>query len=40
MTEQEYKKLLIENILNKFDKLNKIKNENEKQHFTPVFLSK
>lgn len=29
MTEQEYKKLLIENILNKFDKQNKIKKEKE-----------
>mgnify|MGYP003234935503 CR=1 FL=1 len=38
MTEQEYKKLLIENILNKFDKLNNIKKE--KEHPTPVSLSK
>ena len=38
MTEQEYKKMLIENILNNFDKLNKIKKE--KERLTPVSLSK
>ena len=36
----ERKQKLIENILNKFDKLNSIRQEKEKQDFNPVPLSR
>lgn len=40
MTDNERKQKLIENILNKFDKLNSIRQEKEKQDFNPVPLSR
>jgi len=40
MTDMERKQKLIENILNKFDKLNAIRKEKEKQDFISVPLSK
>ncbi len=40
MTDIERKQKLIENILNKFDKLNTIRQEKEKRDFIPVPLSK
>lgn len=40
MTDIERKQKLIENILNKFDKINAIRQEKEKQDFNPVLPSK
>ena len=40
MTDMERKQKLIENILNKFNKLNSIRQEKEKQDFNPVPLSR
>lgn len=40
MTDMERKQKLIENILNKFDKLNNIRQEKEKQDFNPAPLSR
>lgn len=40
MTDEERKQQLIESILNKFDRLNEIRKQKEKQGVTPAPLSK